>query len=68
MRLFLLMLAAVLVGWVIIEMIGRRNESLSNLRRVAGGVVKVLGLILLLAAVVFVVNGVGGVASLDGAG
>jgi len=43
------------VGWVIIEMIGRRNESLSNLRRVAGGVVKVLGLILLLAAVVFVV-------------
>jgi hypothetical protein len=55
MRLFLLMLAAVLVGWVIIEMIGRRNESLSNLRRVTGGVVKVLGLILLLAAVVFVV-------------
>ena len=55
MRLFLLMLAAVLVGWVIIEMIGRRNESLSNLRRVAGGVVKVLGLILLVSAVVFVV-------------
>jgi len=55
MRLFLLMLAAVLVGWVIIEMIGRRNDSLSNLRRVTGGVVKVLGLILLLAAVVFVV-------------
>ena len=49
------MLAAVLVGWVIIEMIGRRNESLSGLRRVAGGVVKVLGLILLLSAVVFVV-------------
>jgi len=43
------------VGWVIIEMIGRRNESLSNLRRVAERVVKVLGLILLLAAVVFVV-------------
>ena len=55
MRLFLLMLAAVLVGWVIIEMIGRRNDSLSSLRRVAGGVVKVLGLILILAAVVFVV-------------
>ena len=55
MRLFLLMLAAVLVGWVIIEMIGRRNESLSNLRRVTGGVVKVLGLVLILAAVVFVV-------------
>ena len=55
MRLFLLMLAAVLVGWVIIEMIGRRNESLSNLRRVAGGVVKVLGFVVLLAAVVFVV-------------
>ena len=55
MRLFLLMLAAVLVGWVIIEMIGRRNDSLSSLRRVAGGVVKVLGLILLLSAVVFVV-------------
>jgi hypothetical protein len=49
------MLAAVLVGWVIIEMIGRRNESLSNLRRVTGDVVKVLGLMLLLAAVVFVV-------------
>ena len=55
MRLFLLMLAAVLVGWVIIEMIGRRNESLSNLRRVAGGAFKFLGLILILAAVVFVV-------------
>ncbi|MEL0071024.1 MAG: hypothetical protein VW873_09440 [Betaproteobacteria bacterium] len=55
MRLFLLMLAAVLVGWVIIEMIGRRNESLSNIRRVAGVVVKVLGLILLVSAVVFVV-------------
>ena len=55
MRLFLLMLAAVLVGWVIIEMIGRRNESLSNLRRVAGGVVKVLGFVVILAAVVFVV-------------
>jgi len=55
MRLFLLMLAAVLVGWVIIEMIGRRNESLSNIRRVAGVIVKVLGLILLVSAVVFVV-------------
>jgi hypothetical protein len=55
MRLFLLMLAAVLVGWVIIEMIGRRNESLSNIRRVAGVVVKVSGLILLVSAVVFVV-------------
>jgi hypothetical protein len=49
------MLAAVLVGWVIIEMIGRRNESLSNIRRVAGVVVKVSGLILLVSAVVFVV-------------
>ena len=49
------MLAAVLVGWVIIEMIGRRNESLSNIRRVAGFVVKVLGLILLVSAIVFVV-------------
>jgi choline-glycine betaine transporter len=54
MRIFLLMLAAVLVGWVIIEMIGRRNESHSNLRRVAGGVVKVLGLMVILAVLIFV--------------